>query len=144
MGLDDVEIYLDLEEFFHIPFEPGKEYDGTVGFIIQYYQKRFHVEYFQKKKVAIDQFSFQDENKITIGEYNTFAEYMGWPKAHWFRPGINPGSRTKIIQIFEKKLAEIDFTRNVSEEVKRIIKERLQYNGIILESHNLYKDLGAG
>ena len=53
MGLDDVELFMDLEDIFHIPFEPSDEFKGQVSYIIEYYTKRFTPGYFEdlKRKV---------------------------------------------------------------------------------------------
>lgn len=144
MGLDDAEIYMDLEDRFHIPFEPDQTYDGTVHAIIHYYQERFHVAYFHELQKKIMNYPFSSDESICRSEYNVFAECLGWPKASWFSPRNNPGSKKAILEIFDRNVSKIDFSICVSQEVKRIIKERLHYPGIILESHHLYKDLGAG
>ena len=144
MGLDDAEIIMDLEDRFHVSIDTEEKFDGTIEWLVAHITGKFTKEYFDKQIDRITGYVFSDANNISRSEYNLFASYMGWPRASWFNPSMNPGSKSKILYVFKGSINQLDFTTNVKEEVKRIIAERLNYKGVIKDSHNIYKDLGAG
>ena len=144
MGLDDVELFMDLEDIFHIPFEPSDEFKGQVSYLIEYYKERFTLVYFEDLKKKVIEYKFKDPDAISRDEYNRFALCMGWPKAHWFNPRRNPGCHKLIISNLFDGINKVDLKMCVSEKVKAAIINRLDYKGVLLESHNIYKDLGAG
>ena len=69
---------------------------------------------------------------------------MGWPNATWFNPNRNPGAKDKIIIGFKEKIKSLNMDESVSVSIKQIIADRLKIKHEILDTHNLYKDLGAG
>lgn len=144
MGLDDVEIYMDLEFKFQIPFNPDDQFNGQIGYIVNYYTSRFNVQYFQDLLERVSDYYFVDENNISRDDYNKFARQMGWPQVPWFNPNKNPRSKQRIIENLKETIDALDFQTPVSETVKLIISERLCINYEILDTHNIYKDLGAG
>ena len=144
MGLDDVEIYMDLEDKFQIPFHPDISYKGQVGYLIEYFQDRFNAKYFDDQLNKISSYIFDNPNNISRKEYNEFAKFMGWPNATWFNPNRNPGTKDKIIIGFKEKIKSLNMNESVSVSIKQIIADRLKIKHEILDTHNLYKDLGAG